>query len=146
MFGKKRNRRKNIKRKSRISWPPIAGAIMMLATLALCYSLIADNNKDLIRQIREQQSELDRLHKEYIREEVRWNAMKSAEKLDAAMDEHAIRMELPRPDQVVRMDSDGVPFKNQASVAYLRKLLPEDVAETEPGDGSPSAVNRETRQ
>ncbi len=146
MFRKRKNCKKNIKRRSRISWPPVAGAIMVLATLALCYSLIADNNKDLIRQIREQQSQLDRLHKEYLREEVRWNSMKSAEKLEAAMDEHAIKMELPRPDQVVRMDAQGVPLKGQTSVAHLRRMLADRVAEAESGGGSRPAGNRETRQ
>jgi len=120
--------RRNIKRKSRISWQPFTGAILLLVILALGYMSIADKNKALLNEIREQQRELDRLYKEHTREEARWNAMKSAERLESSMRAHGIDMDLPQPNQVVRMGTDGNPVDGQVSVAYLRKLISGNVA------------------
>ena len=133
MAGRK-NGKRNTKRKSRVSWQPFTGAILLFVVLALCYMSISDKNKELINEIRDQQRELDRLHKEYTREEARWNSMKSTERLETSMRDHGIEMNLPDPSrQVVRVNSDGIPFNGQTSVAYLRKLAAENVASSSSG-------------
>jgi hypothetical protein len=127
----KRNVKRNRKRRSRVLWQPFTGAIGMIVLAYLCYFFLSDKNQALVDEIRLQQQELDRLDKQCVREEARWNAMKSSERLELSMRSHGIAMNLPAARQVVRMDSDGVPREGQVSVAYLRALVAGNVAKAE---------------
>lgn len=123
--------RATTRRNARISWPPFTGAILLVVILALVYMSFADKNKALLNEICGQQRELDRLYKEYTREEARWNAMKSAEMLEASMRAHGIDMNLPLPRQIVKMGADGKPVKGQHSLVWFRKhFIAGDVAKS----------------
>jgi hypothetical protein len=62
------------------------------------------------------------LENERVREEARWNAKKTPEKLERAMLQHGLDMNYPTATQVVRMDAaTGAPVPGQLSVIAFRR-------------------------
>ena len=126
----RKNVKRNRKRKSRVAWQPMTACIIIMVGVALGYFFIKQKNQALSTEIRAMQRELDRLEKDYSREEARWNSLKSSDRLESSMLAHGIEMKLAEPRQVVHMNEQGSPVEGQISVAYLRSLLAENVAQS----------------
>jgi hypothetical protein len=115
----KRNRKRNVK--SALAWQPFTGVIVLIVGVALIYMSYTDKNKALQDEIDNKQSELGRLREQCMREESRWNALKTAENLEKSMIRHGIDMDLPQSHQIVKMGSNGRPLPNQHSVAWFAR-------------------------
>ena len=121
---KKRAAKKNVKRtvvKSTFSWQPFTGVILLIVSLAVGYKTYVDKNKALQDEIDRKQSELGRQEERCMREESRWNAMKTSENLEKSMARHGIDMSLPKSHQIIQMDQEGQPLENQYSVNWFAK-------------------------
>ncbi|MDA3926933.1 MAG: hypothetical protein PF904_19835 [Kiritimatiellae bacterium] len=115
----KRNRKRNVK--NTLAWQPFAGVILLVVGVALGYMSYADKNKALQDEIDSKYSELGRLKEQCMREESRWNAMKTSENLEKSMVRHGIDMNLPQSHQIVKMGKDGKPIADQHSVAWFAR-------------------------
>jgi len=115
----KRNRKRNVK--SVLAWQPFTGVILLIVSVALAYMSYTDKNKALQDEIDSKQSELGRLKEQCMREESRWNALKTAENLEKSMIRHGIDMDLPKSHQIVKMGPDGQPLPDQHSVVWFAR-------------------------
>ena len=73
------------------------------------------------QEIRKYEHKLQSIEAEYAREEARWNEKNTPEKLEEAMLQHGIAMSYPSADQVVRMDTSGIPVAGQLSIARFKR-------------------------
>lgn len=67
--------------------------------------------------------ELAKLEKTRLQEATRWEEMMSPERMEIALLRHGLKMSTPRPDQIVRLKPNGVPYPGQASVAKSRQRI-----------------------
>ncbi len=118
---KSRNRKRSLKNK--LSWQSFSfvGTVFLAVGLALSYGAYINKNTALQKEIDKKRSELGRLDQQCMREESRWNAMKTAENLERAMFRHGIEMNLPQAHQIVKMGKDGQPIRDQRSVEWFAK-------------------------
>ena len=120
-----RAKRNRYKKNARMSFLPcsytVVGIIVLSVTFLLVYWHLNTKCGALGDDLRQKELELRSLQDEYLREEARWNANKTPEKLEAALLAHGLVMEHPKADQLVRMDASGKPLPNQLSIAkFLR--------------------------
>ena len=80
---------------------------VLIASLALVYLRIGHKSSSYSEEIRRLEGQCIELDNERVREETKWNAMKTAEQLDALLVRHGLLMVYPNAGQVVRMGSAG---------------------------------------
>ncbi|MBP7637758.1 MAG: hypothetical protein KBA18_07765 [Kiritimatiellae bacterium] len=115
----RRNRKKQVHAK--VVPSSVAGIFMLMIGLALLY-WVMDSKCDVDGQeIRKYEQKLQSIEAEYAREEARWNEKNTPEKLEEAMLQHGIAMSYPSADQVVRMDTSGIPVAGQLSIARFKR-------------------------
>ncbi len=115
----RRNRKRKLYARVLPRWA--AGIIVLLVTLVLGYWFMDSKSAMLGQEIRKHEQKYAALEDERVREEARWNEKKTPEKLEQAMLQHGIAMSYPTPEQVVRMDSAGVPASGQLSVVRFQR-------------------------
>ena len=94
------------------------GAVMVMTFAMVILNMLASSScKQLNNAIREKEKELAKLEDEYKRETARWDEMKTSERLESALLRHGLAMKYPKSHQLVRMNSSGVPYPGQISVA-----------------------------
>ena len=100
---------KNRKRVDGFVFPvPFAGALIVIATLALAYVWMGCRCEALGREIKGLENEKGILYKKYLTEEYRWTQMKSPGNLERVLERHRLAMVWPKPAQVVRLGSVDV--------------------------------------
>jgi hypothetical protein len=102
-----RNRRRNW---LELHLPPyvprlVAVGGVTLAALALVYLRIGHKCSAYSAEIKRLENQCVELDNERVREETKWNAMKSADQLDALLVRHGLLMVYPSAGQVVRMNT-----------------------------------------
>ena len=103
-----------------------AGATGMVALIVssfimlMIYWTLDSQCASILREIGAAESKVKALDAEYGRENARWNAMKTRERLDEKITRFGLAMQSPHPDQVVRMMANGEPAPGQMSVARAR--------------------------
>lgn len=124
-FKKKRNRKRTLYAKR--SWYSFSfvGMLCLAVGLALCYGACINKNSTLQQDLNTKQADLGKLTEQCLREESRWNAMKSSDNLQRAMARHGIAMELPQAHQIVKMGKNGLPVQNQHSVEWYARTRSE---------------------
>ena len=98
------------------------GAIIVFLFVMVILNLLASSScTQLMKAKGEKERELARLDEARMRESTRWEEMKTPEKVERALLQHGLAMKLPRPDQKVRMRTDGTPYPGQLSMARARQ-------------------------
>ena len=103
-----------------------SGATGMVALIVssfimlMIYWTLDSQCTSILRDIAAAENRLKALDAEYGRENARWNAMKTRERLDEKITRFGLAMQSPRPDQVVRMMANGEPAPGQIAVARAR--------------------------
>jgi hypothetical protein len=92
-----------IRRESRLFESLVVVGVVTVITLAGVLYMLHDSCAKLGREVRRLESQENQLANDCLREQNRWNAMKTPERLDAALLHHGLGMALPRPDQIVRL-------------------------------------------
>ena len=69
---------------------------------------------------RQEGKELKKLEAELTREKTRWDEMKVPERLGRALTKFGLEMEVPREDQIVRMNRAGVPAPGQLALRRMQ--------------------------
>ena len=97
-----------------------AGLMVTLFVMLMVYWTMDSNCTSIHRKIGELEKQYEKYEKECGREASRWSGMVTRDRLDETLSRFGIQMGYPRPDQVVKMSSDGTPAPKQLSVARLR--------------------------
>lgn len=95
--------KKNRKRVDGFVFPvPFAGALIIVATLALAYVWMGCRCETLGRELKALESERATLEKQYQSEQNRWAQMKSPRNLERVLAKHEVKLVWPGPEQVVK--------------------------------------------
>lgn len=98
----------------------MAALIVSSFIMLMIYWTLDSQCTSILRDIGTAENKLKALDAEYGRENARWNAMKTRERLDEKITRFGLAMQSPHPDQVVRMTASGEPAPGQMSVARAR--------------------------
>lgn len=118
-----RKNRKISKRMSRISVHTMhIGAIMVTFFAMIVLNLMASSScSQLTKAIAEKEMELADDRTELNKSIVRWEEKKSSRNLEQALARRGMAMDIPAPNQRIRMGADGRVLPGQNSVALLRR-------------------------
>ena len=98
------------------------GAVLVVAVaMIILHQLASTSCTQLIKSIGEKERELARLEDARTRESLRWEEMKTPEKIETALLRHGLKMGIPRPDQFVRLREDGTPYPGQLAVIRAKQ-------------------------
>ena len=100
------------------------GAIIVFFFVMVVLNLLSSQScAQLLKQKGEMEREIAKLDDARMRESTRWEEMKTAENIEAALLRHGLSMQTPRPDQTVRLLPDGTPRPGQLSLAKSKSRL-----------------------
>lgn len=97
-----------------------AGLVVTVFAMLMVYWSLASTCTSISREIGDLEKQYKKLVNERDREAARWSGMKTRDRLDETLSRFGIQMGYPRPDQVVKMSTDGNPVPKQLSVARLK--------------------------
>ena len=109
--------------------------------MAIVYILSASSRTQLMNEQGRMRRELEKLEDAHLRESSQWEAMKTPERIEAAIARHGLKMALPRPDQQIHVNAKGVPNPNQLALKRLRQR-----AATATAQYTTKAVSRPVRR
>ena len=94
------------------------GAIIVFFFVMVILNLLSSSSCTQLQNTKGAlEREIVKLDEARMRESTRWEEMKTTENIEAALLRHGLSMKLPRPDQSVRLMSDGTPRPGQLSLA-----------------------------
>ena len=115
-------RNKRIKKHSRFATSSMGIASLIISGFIMMMIFFAMNAKcsSIAREIGQKERELQHLEEELMREQGKWDEMKVPDRLKTALTRFGLEMDVPRPDQLVRMSSAGRPVPGQLALVRLR--------------------------
>lgn len=117
-MARRKNRKMNKKMSVNFQVGTHVGAVIAFLFLMVILNMLASSScQQLLKRIGSQERELVRLEDARTREAMRWEEMKTPEKVEAALLRHGLSMRAPRPEQNVLMKANGQPYPGQLSVA-----------------------------
>ncbi|MCE9615036.1 MAG: hypothetical protein K8T26_12225 [Lentisphaerae bacterium] len=103
---RRRNRKKTV---HAFALPvPLAGCVVLAASLALAYVWMVCRCQTLGNELKELEGHRDALLKEYQQELFKWTRLKAPQNLERALRDHGIGMTWPSSRQIVRLRPDDV--------------------------------------
>ena len=97
------------------------GAIIVFSGVMVILNVLSSSRcAQLLKEKGEMEREFARLENSHRRESARWEEMTTPDRLEVALLRHGLLMKTPRPDQVIRMTSDGNPRAGQLSLAKMK--------------------------
>lgn len=99
------------------------GAIIVSFFVMVILNLLSSSSCTmLLKEKGVKERDLAKLERARMQEATRWEELKTPEKIEVALVRHGLLMKAPRPDQCVRMRSDGTPlYPNQISLKRARQ-------------------------
>ena len=97
------------------------GVLVVFSVMVILNILSSASRNQLLKAKGALESQLADLEEARTRESTHWEEMKVPEKIEQALLRHGLRMNLPRPEQTVRMGRDGQPLPGQYSLAKARQ-------------------------
>jgi len=99
----------------------IGAVIVVFFVMVILNVLSSSSCSQLVNEKGEKERLLRKLDAALARETSRWDAMKTPDRVEAALIRHGLAMKLPRADQNVYMNRDGQPRHGQLSVARAKQ-------------------------
>ena len=100
------------------------GSILLFAFVMVIINFLASSScNNLLKRKCEMEREIASLDNEQRREATSWEQMTTPECVQMALTKHGLAMYPPRPDQKVRMRSDGTPYPGQLALAKVRQRM-----------------------
>lgn len=122
---RKRNKQMSVSAKRTLNM----GGIIAILFVMVIFNMLAKTSAETIqKEIGEKTRTLERLEEERIREDSRWERMKSPESVNAALLSHGLKMNTPIDAQIVRMGGNRLPLKGQLSVKRAMAAKSRNVA------------------
>ena len=118
----KKNRRRSKRMSVMASRSMHIGAVLVMFFVMVILNLLASSScTQIMKSIGEKERTLAKLEDERMRESARWDAMTTADNIEAALLRQGLSMRYAKEEQVVRMDAAGRPKPGQLSVARARR-------------------------
>lgn len=114
-----------------------AAIILFFFIMVILNRLSSSSCTQLLKTKGEMEREIAKLEDARMRESTRWEEMKTPEKVEAALLRHGLAMRLPRPEQTVRMQSDGTPRVGQLSLRNRQRNGAQTASSAQPMTRSP---------
>ena len=123
------------------------GAIIVFFFVMVILNLLSSQScKQLQNAKGALEREIAKLDEARTRESTRWEEMKTAGNIEAALLRHGLSMRTPSPAQTVRLMSDGTPRPGQLSLSKAKmRTGVAALASTAPAKSSKSAYRRPKR-
>ena len=103
---RRRNRKKTVN--AFVLPVPLAGAVVLVASLALAYVWMVCRCQTMGSELKDLEIRRDALLKEYQQELFKWTKLKAPQNLERALRDHGISMTWPSSRQVVRLRPSDV--------------------------------------
>ena len=120
-----RRRNRKVNKHSRFT-VNTAGVVALLVTgfaMVMCYCVLGMRCTSIAQELQESETTYKQLTKESERVAARWTELMAVDRLEEKLTRFGLDMNIPRQDQVVRMNAAGVPVKGQLAVARARARL-----------------------
>ncbi len=122
---RRRNRKKTVN--ATVLPVPLAGFVVLAASLALAYVWMVCRCQTLGNELKHLEGRRDGLLKEYQQELSKWTRLKAPQNLERALLRNGIGMTWPSSRQVVRLrasdvEGDGAEVVEQAQVASIDRM------------------------
>ena len=95
----------------------VAAVVVILFAMVILNLLASSSCSQLMKEIGVKEKLYSKLEDECTQELTNWQKMTTPDRLEEMLLRHGLAMRAPRPDQWVRMKSNGQPFPGQMSVA-----------------------------
>ncbi len=120
-----RRRNRKINRHSRFTVNS-AGVVALIVTgfsMLMCYWMLGMRCTSIASELEVAEKQYRQLTKESERVESRWTELMAVDRLQERLTRLGLEMNIPRADQVVRMNSEGSPLPGQIAVVRARERL-----------------------
>ncbi len=114
---------KRVKKESRQTTGTVGVASLIVTALimTMLYFSVDASCSAVTKKIGVCEKRLSALNAELVRENARWDEMKTPERLAVQLRRFGLEMSRPREDQLVRMDAAGRPVPGQLAVARMTR-------------------------
>ncbi|MBO7686844.1 MAG: hypothetical protein J6V72_10700 [Kiritimatiellae bacterium] len=120
-----RRRNKKVNRHSRFT-VNTAGVVALLMTgfaMVMCYCVLGMRCTSIAQELQQAEKEYKQLTKENERVAARWTELMAVDRLQEKLVRFGLEMNIPRADQMVRLNASGRPLPGQIAVARARERL-----------------------
>ena len=120
-----RRRNRKVNKHSRFT-VNTAGVVALLVTgfaMAMCYGVLGMRCTSVAQELQEAEKTYKQLVKETERVAARWNELMAVDRLQEKLVRFGLEMNIPRADQVVRMNAAGRPLPGQIAVVRARERM-----------------------
>ena len=103
-----------------------AGVVALILTacaMALVYGVLGMRCTSISQELQEAEKTYRQLVKEGERVAARWNELMAVDRLKENLARNGLEMDMPRADQIVRMNAAGRPLPGQIAVVRARERL-----------------------
>ena len=103
-----------------------AGVVLLIVTaciVALVYGALGMRCTSISQELQEAEKTYKQLVKETERVAARWNELMAVDRLQEKLVRFGLEMNIPRADQVVRMNAAGRPLPGQIAVVRARERM-----------------------
>ena len=120
---RRRNRKVNRNAHMTANTVGVVVLIMTVCGMALLYGWLGMRCTSFSQDLQEAEKTYRQLVKEGERVAARWNELMAVDRLKENLARNGLEMDIPRADQIVRMNAAGRPLPGQIAVARARERL-----------------------
>lgn len=98
------------------------GTVLVLFFVMVILNVLSSSSRNQLLQTKGNlERQLAKLEEARMRESTHWEGMKVPDNIERALLKHGLKMIVPRADQTVRMDRNGIPLAGQYSLVKARQ-------------------------
>jgi hypothetical protein len=120
---RRRNRKVNRHAHVTANTAGVVALILTACAMALVYGVLGMRCTSISQELQEAEKTYRQLVKEGERVAARWNELMAVDRLKENLARNGLEMDMPRADQIVRMNAAGRPVPGQIAVARARERL-----------------------
>ena len=120
---RKRNRKINRYSSFTINTAGVVALLVTLFSMVMVYCVLGMRCTSIAQELQEAEKSYKQLSKECERVAARWTEMMAVDRLQEKLVRFGLEMNIPRADQIVRMNAAGRPLPGQIAVARARERL-----------------------
>lgn len=120
---RRRNRKVNKHARFTVNTAGVVALIVTGFAMLMCYWMLGMRCTSIAQELAKAEVEYKQLSKEGERVAARWTELMAVDRLEENLVRFGLEMNIPRADQVVRMNASGRPIPGQIAVARARERL-----------------------
>ena len=120
---RKRNRKINRYSSFTINTAGVVALLVTLFSMVMVYCVLGMRCTSIAQELQEAEKSYKQLSKESERVAARWTELMAVDRLQDKLVRFGLEMNIPRADQVVRLNAAGRPLPGQIAVARARERL-----------------------